>query len=88
MDTMKTKEVLLKEHENTTRTEYLSKDRQMLQRLMDGCYKEGLIDEGRQYEGAIVELDKKFGVDKPVARMPTPIVELDLEKREIVQVIQ
>jgi hypothetical protein len=88
MNTTKTKEVLLKEHENTTRTDYLIKDRQTLQRLMDGCYKEGLIEEAHQYEGAIAELDRKFGVDKPMARMPAPIVKLDLGKREIVQVVQ
>lgn len=85
---MKTTEEILREHEETNRADYLNIDRRGLQRLMDGHYKEGLIDEGNAYRNAIIELDKKLEVDEPIDRLPAAIVVLDLEKRQIVKVIE
>ena len=85
---MKTTEDILKEHEETTSTQYLSMNRMILQGLMDGNYKEGLNREGNEYRKAIIELDKRFGVNKPVDRLPAALVKVDLKKLKVVEVIQ
>lgn len=80
-------ETLIKEYGND-RAEYVSTGRMLLQRSMDGHYKEGLIEEGDQYRKAIVDLDKKFGVKQPIDRLPAAVVKVDLKKGKVVQIIQ
>jgi len=82
---MKKAETIIKEYEKD-RTQYLDWGREILQRLMDANYKEGIIEEGDEYRKAIVELDKKFEVDKPIDRLPVALVKINLEKRKVTEI--
>ena len=45
---------------------YLETGRLSLQRVMDGLFKEGLIDRAHVYEKAIIQLDKEYGINLPL----------------------
>jgi hypothetical protein len=45
---------------------YLDTGRSSLQSVMDGLFKEGLIEQAHIYENAIIKLDKEYGVNLPL----------------------
>lgn len=83
---MKTTADILREHEGINKTDYVGRDRELLQRWMDGYYKEGLNKEGDFYRKAIVDLDKKFDVNEPIDRLPATLVKLDLKTGKVLEI--